>query len=374
MFSAARFMGVLVVAGALVNTSVLIARGEPLVPRVDGRVDPLDWAAAEPWIEGGGELFWRKEYRPFAATDYLRLHIKVEALPDEIEGSLRLRGIDGQDITYSTAELRERTEFWSGIIDGGFIGVFFSATKEPKGARIRFDQIAYQAAPEKRFYSTWGGVDDKRRINHSSVPSIVHTVADPVARLRFMKGGRPRVCTGVLIGRDALITNQHCIDSAEICESLEAKFGYEYDKEGKLHLGQKYDCKSFDPAKSNEKLDVSIIQMKGNPGDTWGTIDLATFEPGDNDPLFVIQHPDGKVKMVAVMDCRILTAVVDGYAHHTDFTHTCDTEGGSSGSPVFDKSGRLIGIHHFGFKEGSVLGWKENRGVRISKILEWLGD
>ena len=144
---------------------------------------------------------------------------------------------------------------------------------------------------------------------------------------------------------------------------------------GSCTSARKYDCKfSFDPAKSNEKLDVSIIKLVGNPGDTWGFVNLAELQADKNAPLFVIQHPDGKEKMVAEKDCRRSTAVVDGYAPDTDFTHTCDTSGGSSGSPVFDKTGRLMGIYHFGFKEGSVLGWKENRGVRISKILDWLGN
>ena len=167
-------------------------------------------------MEGAGELLWQQEYRPFAGTEYARLHIRVEALPDEIEGLLKLRGEGGQSITYSTAALRERGDFWSGIIDGGYIGVFFSATKVPTGVRIRVDQIAYEAdAP--RFYSTWGDTNDKVRINNPGVPSIVGTVEGPVARLRFMMAGRPSVCTGVLVGRDELITNKHCIDSAKIC-------------------------------------------------------------------------------------------------------------------------------------------------------------
>jgi hypothetical protein len=32
-----------------------------------------------------------------------------------------------------------------------------------------------------------------------------------------------------------------------------------------------------------------------------------------------------------------------------EITHTCDTEPGASGAPVFDLSGKLIALHHLGF-------------------------
>ena len=37
-----------------------------------------------------------------------------------------------------------------------------------------------------------------------------------------------------------------------------------------------------------------------------------------------------------------------GNAPGTDLSHSCDTEGGSSGSPVFTAQGKVIALHHFG--------------------------
>jgi hypothetical protein len=56
----------------------------------------------------------------------------------------------------------------------------------------------------------------------------------------------------------------------------------------------------------------------------------------------------------------------------TDFTHTCDSAGGSSGAPVFDAEGHLVGLHHYGFAEAQVQEWTENRAVRLERIRNWV--
>ena len=51
----------------------------------------------------------------------------------------------------------------------------------------------------------------------------------------------------------------------------------------------------------------------------------------------------------------------DGYAKDSDVSYYCDTEGGSSGSPVLSrKTDKVIALHHFG--------GCPNSGVRIDLI------
>jgi V8-like Glu-specific endopeptidase len=51
----------------------------------------------------------------------------------------------------------------------------------------------------------------------------------------------------------------------------------------------------------------------------------------------------------------------DGYAANTDVAYYCDTEGGSSGSPVLARStNKVVALHHFG--------GCPNSGVRIDLI------
>ena len=87
----------------------------------------------------------------------------------------------------------------------------------------------------------------------------------------------------------------------------------------------------------------------------------------NGEELFIIQHPAGETKQISMNECAVSRPVADGRAAATDFAHTCDTLGGSSGSPVFTTDGRLVGLHHYGRGVGY---WNENRAVRIPRILD----
>jgi V8-like Glu-specific endopeptidase len=52
-----------------------------------------------------------------------------------------------------------------------------------------------------------------------------------------------------------------------------------------------------------------------------------------------------------------------------------DTQQGSSGSPVFDAQGRLIGLHHAGGTPQQVIGkppMAKNEGIRIPRVVAGL--
>jgi V8-like Glu-specific endopeptidase len=82
--------------------------------------------------------------------------------------------------------------------------------------------------------------------------------------------------------------------------------------------------------------------------------------------VIVIQHPAGKPKKIAKTNCLIEDVPVDGRREDSDFAHSCDTEGGSSGSRVSDTNGRLVGLHHYGFDEGGI--WSRNSAITLSVI------
>ena len=51
--------------------------------------------------------------------------------------------------------------------------------------------------------------------------------------------------------------------------------------------------------------------------------------------------------------------------------YTADTEPGSSGSPVFNNTWKLIALHHSAGDQDPTTGqWVDNEGVRIDRIIE----
>lgn len=76
------------------------------------------------------------------------------------------------------------------------------------------------------------------------------------------------------------------------------------------------------------------------------------------DAIVIVHHPLGDIKSVTYetgtrQPCKILERAHENWvdpAKNTDFTYSCDTEGGSSGAPVFRVDGVLLGMHHLGFQ------------------------
>jgi len=60
-------------------------------------------------------------------------------------------------------------------------------------------------------------------------------------------------------------------------------------------------------------------------------------------------------------------------AAKTEILHSCDTEGGSSGAPVFDEEGNLAALHHLGYETppGGKCDY-QNKAVKILDILGFL--
>ncbi len=175
------------------------------------------------------------------------------------------------------------------------------------------------------------------------------------------------VATGFMIRPDVLMTNNHVFPTADDAKDAIIRFNYQIDLSGNFLPTDDYQCdvSLFHP---NSELDYSIVKVKGTPGLKWGYIRL----PSDDtvkvqDDVFIIQHPGGEHKQIALSDNEV------AYVGDTFVQYLTDTMPGSSGSPVFNDSMRLIALHHSG-------GWIpepstgsthfRNEGIRISAILK----
>jgi hypothetical protein len=166
-----------------------------------------------------------------------------------------------------------------------------------------------------------------------------------------------------------VLTNQHCISNDE--ERTSALVDFNYDIEGTPTS----DIRVAEIVAADPGLDYALLRLASDPPAGTARLYFAPTDwkwtpAPDLHPLVIVQHPSGAPKHASIADCRLsgLDRVGVKPGDRCDFGHLCDTLGGSSGSPVMDwQSGLVVGLHHFGFIEGS--NDPVNQAVLYTRIL-----
>jgi V8-like Glu-specific endopeptidase len=205
-----------------------------------------------------------------------------------------------------------------------------------------------------------------------SVLEKLQAIAPSVCRLMVNWPIASQRGTGFLIGPDILLTNWHVLHHGGAgAAQVKAEFGYDDDGHG--------------GGLASTALDCDVGTIRGDPADDWAVIRLSrnldgqipivklseAVEPSNNDLAFIIQHPGGERKRVAFVRNQV-TSFDNRVVHYLS-----DTQTGSSGSPVFHESGRLMALHHAGGRPQEVAGkapLRKNEGIRIPRILEGLAQ
>lgn len=198
-------------------------------------------------------------------------------------------------------------------------------------------------------------------------------LAPSICRLKVESAaGSGQWGTAFRIAPALLLTNWHVLKSPKIpADKVTAAFFYDSDAPGAIAQAKEVPC------------DTSFIH--GDANDDWAVIRTAGTIPADVPVVpmtggvipqvmgetFIVQHPGGQSKRVAFVRNRI-TFVDDRVIQYLS-----DTQGGSSGSPVVNEKGELLGIHRAGGRPQEVAGSlpiKKNEGVRISRIISGLSQ
>ena len=165
---------------------------------------------------------------------------------------------------------------------------------------------------------------------------------------------------GFLVTPRLLLTNQHCLSSETEAQSAELDFDFD-DGPAPVQTGR---VRSLVHADKDRDYALAVLDqpMKRTP------LTLAVPALSANAELIILQHPSGKIKHASIVQCSVQAMDVPGLiAAGTDFEHRCDTEGGSSGSPVHQlSSGHVIGLHHWGKPDD---GSGQNQAVKMLDVL-----
>ncbi|MGD2109980.1 MAG: thrombospondin type 3 repeat-containing protein [Phycisphaerae bacterium] len=186
----------------------------------------------------------------------------------------------------------------------------------------------------------------------ASVPAHAR---DSVARLMFIKDGGGYVCSGVLLN-DAdsntsagyLLTANHCIGSQAVADTLSVRWFYQKDRcngvlptEFPTSLGGKLLA-----TRSTTVTDFSLIRLWDDPHEGQRFAGWSTRFPIIPNDVHGVHHPGGSYKrysygflpFISYAPCTLPLSRYF-YAHWTWGL----TEGGSSGSPLFDSNWNVIG-------------------------------
>ncbi len=223
----------------------------------------------------------------------------------------------------------------------------------------------------------WGSTLDFIGVNFFTRGRLA---ANAVARVAF-RDGRPQG-TGFMVAPNLFLTNHHVIASASDASRLCAEFEYETGPNGETLPVTRF---TFDPRRcfvsdGIEGLDFTLIgigeRLHGEHRlEDFGFIPLS--DAGDKHMLGevanIIQHPQGRLKEVVVRENQLVARDALNRVLH----YIADTEGGASGSPVFNNQWEPIALHHWGtpWLEGrSEVGPRRevNEGIRISAIVRFL--
>jgi hypothetical protein len=200
-------------------------------------------------------------------------------------------------------------------------------------------------------------------------------MGDTVGLVFALRRGMVWACSAVAVSADIVMTNWHCggppdanaqdVWTQPVCNATILDFSWDDDRRSREFV-----CREVLEA-SNPELDVAFLRVQAiERADVLRPATLLDRAPRSEEVLMV-HHPEAQPKQLT-RNCRVSAGTDVG---GNRFAHTCDSEGGSSGAPVFDVQGRVLGLHHEGFdRNPQTCGATDrlNKAIRIDKILAWL--
>ncbi|SHE54006.1 trypsin-like serine peptidase [Streptoalloteichus hindustanus] len=243
-----------------------------------------------------------------------------------------------------------------------------------RDSRVAVDRITRGYTEEEeanrrsfQVFSICGNNNYKDAVCYKSSNPKEFSKTPPVARL--LMNGRS-LCTGWRVGdKNRMLTNNHCFADTATAKKTEVWFNYQCPTCGGSGSGPVTKVLANSVLKTNSGLDFTLFDVQKFASiKSFGNLELDVRVPAVGEEMYIVQHPRGQLKKLALTDdkspsgnCQVKAVKVDGSSKQADISYMCDTEGGSSGSPVLSRrTHKVIGLHHFG--------GCPNQGVRIDLV------
>lgn len=175
--------------------------------------------------------------------------------------------------------------------------------------------------------------------------------------------------TGFMIAPNLVMTNHHVVSEPAVLPGVELRFNYQQDFLGRDLETSDYKAVAGGLFRASKPLDYAIFEVSGEPGkpDAWGSLSLQRNGPGTGARINIIQHPGGQPKQISMQNNLV------EYIGGNVLQYVTSTLPGSSGSPIFNDSWEVVGLHHAGGRiPEPTTGryYNRNEGILVSKILD----
>ena len=236
------------------------------------------------------------------------------------------------------------------------------------GYRIERISRSYSDAELKKMYpdsKAICGTDDKQdaKCFETSHPEVYEKSK---AVVRIMMDGSA-LCTGWMVScENHLITNNHCswdgdFNSQADLDRMEIQFMYQRPACNSGTATVEYSFVGGTYLENDVYVDYTVFKppVSEDPVTTYGYINFEDRLATIDEQMFIVGHPAGNPKEISLISthaqdqsgfCEVFTLSEDpciSGATAPELGYYCDTEGGSSGSPVLSlDSYKAIALHH----------------------------
>ncbi|MFG3340003.1 trypsin-like serine peptidase [Glycomyces sp. NPDC048151] len=279
--------------------------------------------------------------------------------------TITVAGPEGAESSvYRAADVADG-ELWALSVEGEAAEVRLSDAEDGTAASARvaeysrgLNEAELAGRPgETRAESVCGRDDSQNAVCYKDSDPAAYGRSQGVARLII---GGESYCTAWIAGYDRLMTNNHCFDTNGEARVTEVQFGYECVRCAGGQTRTPVKVSGAKVLETDWTLDFTLFTVAEPERIAHlPALEVASEPVGLHDKIYIAEHPGGKPLRIASASssepdglgsrCLVGDEQRAGRGPGTDFAYLCDTEGGSSGSPVFSReTGQVVGIHHFG--------------------------